>query len=112
MQRDPDGEEGDVKERGTIRERSHSFSMSGIDRKIKCIPVKETTWRNVHELKETGQSYDELLAGMIKREYDWRDWKMIAEIDRTGEYVAFDPDEILRESSDYPTHQKDTHCEE
>jgi len=71
--------------------------MSGIDRKIKRIPVKETTWRNLHELKEAGQSYDDLLTRMIQREQDWRDWKMIAEIDRTGEYVAFDPDEILKE---------------
>ena len=69
-----------------------SSSMSGIDSKIKRIPVKETTWRNLHELKEAGQSYDDLLTRMIQR-----DWKMIAEIDRTGEYVAFDPDEILKE---------------
>ncbi len=74
-----------------------SSSMSGIDSKIKRIPVKETTWRNLHELKEAGQSYDDLLTRMIQREQDWRDWKMIAEIDRTGEYVAFDPDEILKE---------------
>ena len=51
----------------------------------------------MHELKEAGQSYDDLLTRMIQREQDWRDWKMIAEIDRTGEYVAFDPDEILKE---------------
>ena len=74
-----------------------SSSMSGIDSKIKRIPVKETTWRNLHELKEAGQSYDDLLTRMIQHEQDWRDWKMIAEIDRTGEYVPFDPDEILKE---------------
>lgn len=74
-----------------------SSSMSGIDSKIKRIPVKEATWRNLHELKEAGQSYDDLLTKMIQREQDWRDWKMIAEIDRTGEYVAFYPDEILKE---------------
>ena len=72
---------------------------SGNDRKIKRIPVKETTWRNLHQLKEAGLSYDELLAGMIQREHDWRDWKAITEIGRIGEYVAFDPDEILREDS-------------
>lgn len=64
---------------------------------IKRIPVKEPTWRSLHDLKEAGQSYDELLAGMIQRERDYRDWKMIAEIDRTGEFVAFDPDEIMRD---------------
>lgn len=73
--------------------------MSGNDRKIKRIPVNETTWKNLHQLKEAGQSCDKLLAGMIQREHDWRDWKIIAKIDGTGEYVAFDPDEILREDS-------------
>lgn len=76
--------------------------MSGNDRKIKRVPVKETTWKNLHQLKEAGQSYDELLARMIKREHDWRDWKMIAEIERTGEYVAFDPEELLRDDISYP----------
>lgn len=45
------------------------------------------------------------------RERDIRDWKMIAEIERTGEYVAFDPEELLRESADYPTPPEDTHGE-
>jgi len=62
---------------------------------IKRIPVKEFTWVNLYNLKEAGQSYDELLAGMIQRERDYRDWKMITEIDRTGEFTAFDPDEIM-----------------
>jgi len=35
---------------------------------IKRIPVKEFTWINLYNLKEAGQSYDELLAGMIQRE--------------------------------------------
>lgn len=74
-----------------------SSGMSGIGSKIKRIPVKEDTWRSLHDLKEAGQSYDELLAGIIKREQDWRDWKIVAEIDRTGEFVAFDPDDILKE---------------
>jgi len=32
---------------------------------------------------------------MIKREHDYRDWKMISEIEKKGEFVAFDPEEIL-----------------
>lgn len=64
---------------------------------IKRIPVKEPTWRSLHDLKEAGQSFDELLAGMIQRERDYRDWKMITEIDRTGEFVAFDPEEIMQD---------------
>ena len=34
---------------------------------------------------------------MIRRERDYRDWKMVVEIEETGEFVAFDPDEILRD---------------
>jgi len=34
---------------------------------------------------------------MIRRERDYRDWKMIVEIEEAGEFVAFDPDEILRD---------------
>jgi predicted CopG family antitoxin len=64
---------------------------------IKRIPVKEPTWRSLHDLKEAGQSYDDLIAGMIRRERDYRDWMMIAEIDRTGEFTPFDPEEILQD---------------
>ena len=63
---------------------------------IKRIPVKEPTWKDLHDLKEAGESYDELIARMIRRERVYRDWKMIAEIEETGEFVAFDPDEILQ----------------
>ncbi len=73
------------------------MSSSEAGNQIKRIPVKEPTWRDLHNLKEAGQSYDELLAGMIRREQDYRDWKMIAEIDETGEFVAFDPDDILQD---------------
>jgi len=63
---------------------------------IKCIPVTELTWMSLYDLKEAGQSYDELLAGMIRCELDYRDWKMITEIDRTGEFVAFDLEDIMK----------------
>jgi len=63
---------------------------------IMRIPVKELTWMSLYDLKEAGQSYDELLVGIIQRERDYRDWKMITEIDRTGEFVAFDPEDIMK----------------
>jgi hypothetical protein len=34
---------------------------------------------------------------MIRRERDYRDWKMIVEFEESGEFVAFDPDEILQD---------------
>lgn len=74
---------------------SSSTAQNG-GNQIKRIPVKELTWVNLYRLKEAGQSYDELLAGMIERERDYREWMMITEIDRTGEFVAFDPEEIMK----------------
>ncbi|MCP1715271.1 hypothetical protein J2T58_001125 [Methanocalculus alkaliphilus] len=71
-------------------------SEAGSNR-IKRIPVKEPTWRRLHDLKEAGQSYDELLSVMILRERDYRDWKMIIGIDQAGRFVDFDPDEIMRD---------------
>lgn len=62
---------------------------------IKRIPVKEPTWRGLHDLKDAGQSYDDLLSQMVRRERDYREWKMITEIDSAGEFVAFDPEEIM-----------------
>ncbi len=64
---------------------------------IKRIPVKEYTWKSLHDLKEAGQSYDDLLSRMIQRERDYRDWQMIVDIDREGEFVAFDPEEIMKD---------------
>lgn len=74
-----------------------SSCTSGTGSLIKRIPVKESTWRSLHDLKEAGQSYDDLLAGMIKREQDCQDWEMISEIEKKGEFVAFDPEEILKD---------------
>jgi len=74
-----------------------SSATGDIGSQIKRIPVKEPTWRDLHDLKEAGESYDDLLSRMIRRERDYRDWKMIVEIEESGEFVAFDPDEILQD---------------
>ena len=74
-----------------------SSATRDIGSQIKRIPVKEPTWRDLHGLKEAGESYDDLLSRMIRRERDYRDWKMIVEIEESGEFVAFDPDEILQD---------------
>lgn len=77
--------------------RCMSSATSDTGSQIKRIPVKEPTWKDLHDLKEAGESYDELLTRMIRRERDYRDWKMVVEIEEAGEFVAFDPDEILRD---------------
>jgi hypothetical protein len=77
--------------------RCMSSATSDTRSQIKRIPVKKPTWRDLHDLKEAGESYDELLSRMIRRERDYRDWKMIVEIEETGEFVAFDPDDLLQD---------------
>jgi len=64
---------------------------------IKRIPVKELTWRSLHDLQEEGQRYDDLLSMMIRRERNCRDRQTIVGIDREGEFVAFDPEEIMKD---------------
>ncbi|MBR1368271.1 hypothetical protein RJ53_01670 [Methanocalculus chunghsingensis] len=71
-------------------------SEAGSNR-IRRIPVNEPIWRSLHDLKEAGQSYDELLSMMIRLERDYRDWKMIIGIDQAGRFVDFNPDEIMRD---------------
>jgi hypothetical protein len=66
---------------------------------IKRIPIKIPTWQSLHELKEAGQSYDSLIAGMIKREKDFRDWQRVMEIDQSGEFEHFDADQIMNGDS-------------
>ncbi|WP_048149017.1 hypothetical protein [Methanolacinia paynteri] len=62
---------------------------------IKRIPIKEPTWRELHDLKKSGQSYDDLISEMIEREQDYREWKMIAEIEEKGDFIPFNPEDIL-----------------
>jgi len=57
--------------------------------------VKESTWRALHNLKDDGQSYDDLISRIIPHERDYREGKMIGEIDRAGEFFAFEPEEIM-----------------
>ncbi len=64
---------------------------------IKRIPIKESTWRDLHDLKGAGESYDELLSDMIRRECDYREWKMITDIDENCEFIEFDPEVIMKE---------------
>ncbi|MDD3136052.1 MAG: hypothetical protein PHF57_02195 [Methanoregula sp.] len=48
-----------------------SSSTQAGGNRIKRIPVKESTWANLYTLKEAGESYDDLLTGMIRRERDF-----------------------------------------
>lgn len=73
-----------------------SSASRGAGSRIKRIPVKEPTRRDLHDLKEARESYDELLGRMIRRERDYRDWKAVVDIEKAGDFVAFDRGEIRR----------------
>ena len=64
---------------------------------MKLFPVNKSTFCALSTLKDPDQSYDDLIAGMIQRERDLRDWKMVVEIDRVGEFIPFDPEEMIRD---------------
>jgi len=87
------------KRRNQMAEISSIPNYSGDDTidTIYCIPVKAPTLRALHELKDMGQSYDDLISEMIHRERDYHDCMMVAKIERSGEFVPFDPEEIMRD---------------
>jgi predicted CopG family antitoxin len=74
-----------------------SGSVEMGDNQIKRISVKEPTWKELHNLKSAGQSYDELIAEMIRHERDLREWKQITEIDENGEFVDFELENYLED---------------
>lgn len=59
----------------------------------KRIPVTEERWEQLHDLKDAGQTYDELLADLVECYKE----RQLAEAIRTrreeGEFVEVDPDE-------------------
>ncbi len=64
---------------------------------MKLIPVTKSTFCALSTLKDPDQSYDDLIAGMIQRERDLRDWKMVVEIDKVGTFTPLAPEEIMRD---------------
>ena len=48
-------------------------------------------------LKDPEQTIDDLISVMIQREWDLRDWKRISEIDRVGEFIPFNPEEMMQD---------------
>lgn len=46
---------------------------------------------------EAGMKQEPGTDSQTRRNQDCQDWKMIVEIEETGEFVAFDPDELLQD---------------
>ncbi|WP_058827487.1 hypothetical protein [Haloferax sp. Q22] len=59
----------------------------------KRIPVTEERWRELAEMKEAGQTYDDLLQEMIQEFKEHRLAEMVREKRETGEFVEVDVDD-------------------
>jgi len=59
----------------------------------KRIPVSEERWRELGEMKDAGQTYDELLQDLIEAHKQRRLAEMVREKREDGEFVEVDTDE-------------------
>ena len=58
---------------------------------VKRIPVSEEIWREISQLKEPGQTFDELLAIMVEREKKCRLLEDMKRIEEEDEFVDLEP---------------------
>jgi len=61
------------------------------DTATKRIPVTEKTWQEISELKQPGQTFDELLSRMAEREKMHRLVHDLKRIEEEEEFVDFEP---------------------
>jgi predicted CopG family antitoxin len=61
------------------------------DTATKRIPVTEKTWQEISELKQPGQTFDELLSRMAEREKMHRLVNDLKRIEEEEEFVDFEP---------------------
>lgn len=59
--------------------------MSKADKRI---PVTEERWRQLHELKDPGQTYDELLSDLVE---EHKKTRLFRDINRIREESEFEP---------------------
>jgi len=58
----------------------------------KRIPVTEERWRELHDLKGPGQTWDELIEELVEERKKQRLAEMVREKREEGEFVKVDPD--------------------
>lgn len=59
----------------------------------KRIPVSEERWRELGEMKDAGQTYDDLLQDLIQIKKEHRLAEMVREKRETGDFVEIDTDD-------------------
>jgi len=65
------------------------------DTAIKTIPVTKKTWQEISDLKQPGQTFDELLSRMAEREKMHRLANDLKRIEEEEEFPDFKPRYIL-----------------
>ena len=63
---------------------------------IKRIPVSESVWLSLSDMKKPGQTYDGLISEMIEHEKERRFLMEMASIEAETNYVEFAPWNFLR----------------
>lgn len=56
----------------------------------KRIPVTEERWRELHELKEPGQTYDDLLSELVEEHKKARLFRDMERIRQENDFVSLD----------------------
>lgn len=70
-----------------------SATTHNLSKASKRIPVTEERWQELHELKEPGQTWDELLEELVDEHREQQLATMIQEKREEGEFVEVDVDE-------------------
>jgi predicted CopG family antitoxin len=58
----------------------------------KRIPVTEERWRELHDLKEPGQTWDEVIEDLVTEHKERRLAEMVREKREQGDFEKVDPD--------------------
>lgn len=67
-----------------------SISMSNANKRI---PLTEDRWKELHELKEPGQTWDELLAELVEDHKEKQLAEMIRKKREHGDFVEVDTED-------------------
>ena len=61
--------------------------MTGQECATKRIPVSPSTWETVHQLRKPGETYDDVIRNLIRRDSETRLIEETERIRKRGEYV-------------------------
>jgi len=66
---------------------TYPFTMTAQECATKRIPVCPSTWETIHQLKKTGQTYDDFINELIRKDSETRLIEEMARIRKRGTYA-------------------------